>query len=277
MSVHISSAVWKSNLPNSGQKIVLLALADVANHEGGCWPSVGTIGRMTSLSDSAVRVHLKALQDAKIVTVTRREAEGGRQTSNFFQIHPEALPPESGGGGSRIRRGEAPESGAPSLQNQEPLNRTEEPLQGTTKEEEGDPASPHPVLGSPSAPELFDLPTPKPKLEAPDKLPDFPAASMVAIWNEAVPGAKITALAGQRKNLARARWKELGSKKPAWEAFCRRVGASPFLTGKEASRSKRTFTASFDWAILPGNFIKIQEGKYDPKPNSKSNSDKHEW
>lgn len=265
MSVHISSAVWKSDLPNSGQKLVLLALADVANHEGGCWPSVGTLGRMTSLSDSAVRVHLKALQDAGIVTVKRREAEGGRQTSNFFQIHPEALPPESGGGGSRIRRGEAPESGAPSLQNPEPLNRTQDPSKEPPKEQGA------------SAPDLFSLPPAQKKLEAPETLPDFPAASMAAMWNEAVPGAKITAIVGKRATSARARWKDLGSSKAEWAKFCARVGNSLFLTGREQSRSKRTFTATFDWAIMPANFVKILEGKYDPKPNSNSNSEKHEW
>lgn len=279
MSIHISSAVWKSNIPSSGQKLVLLALADIANHEGGCWPSIGTIGDMTSLSDSAVRVHLKALQDAGIVTVIKRIAEGGRQTSNFFQIDDEKLPPPlPKRWGSRINTPPPPESGASPLQNQEPLNHQEEPPV-QTKEEEGNPASPDSVVLPPTAPKVKPSKPSEPELplQAPEKLPDFPAASMVAIWNEHVPGAKISALAGQRKTSARARWKQLGGKKPAWEAFCLRVGSSPFLTGKESSRSKRTFTASFDWAIMPGNFVKIQEGKYDPKSNSKSESEKHEW
>lgn len=129
---------------------------------------------------------------------------------------------------------------------------------------------------SSAPPDLFGA-TPAPKLAPPDKLPTFPEATIVRVWNESVPGAKIQALAGERHRLTGARWKQLGSNLDNWRAFCQRVGNSPFLTGQETSKSKRTFTADFDWAILPGNFLKIQEGKYDPKSKSKPDSQKYEF
>lgn len=272
MSVHVSSSVWKSNLPNPGQKLVLLALADMTNAEGYCWPSVGTLAKMTNLSDSSIRSHIKTMKEAGYLEVHARAAAGGRQTSNFFRILVQLLPPPGEApnfGTSPNLAGEAPNLGGGRLQISAPLNRKEEPSKESQKEEGASSASP----------DLFSTIT-KPeesKLEAPETLPDFPAATMVRIWNECVPEAKISALAGQRKTHARARWKQIGGTVEAWEAFCQRVGQSPFLTGKEQSRSKRTFTASFDWAILPGNFLKIQEGKYAPKPESKAKSEKHEW
>ena len=69
MSIHISSAVWKAPIPNAGAKIVLLALADIANHEGVCWPSNGTLCAMTSLSKTTVKEHLRALAEQGIIDV----------------------------------------------------------------------------------------------------------------------------------------------------------------------------------------------------------------
>ena len=39
-------AAWRIKLDNSGLKLVLLALADMANDAGECWPSRGTLAEM---------------------------------------------------------------------------------------------------------------------------------------------------------------------------------------------------------------------------------------
>lgn len=43
MSIAIMSAVWNTYDGTPARKLVLLALADHANDEGVCWPSLGRI------------------------------------------------------------------------------------------------------------------------------------------------------------------------------------------------------------------------------------------
>jgi len=65
------SAVWALDLPHS-DKFVLLALADNANDEGHCWPSIRTIEQKTSLSNRAVRYAVKRLEECgHLVTKNR--------------------------------------------------------------------------------------------------------------------------------------------------------------------------------------------------------------
>ncbi len=54
MSVHLSSQVWKLKTPDAATKLVLLKLADNANDDGECWPSLTTISRETCLDRSTV-------------------------------------------------------------------------------------------------------------------------------------------------------------------------------------------------------------------------------
>ncbi|MBK6707558.1 MAG: helix-turn-helix domain-containing protein [Sphingomonadales bacterium] len=44
MSIQIMTVVWELDLPDS-EKLALLALADNANDEGYCWPSMATLAR----------------------------------------------------------------------------------------------------------------------------------------------------------------------------------------------------------------------------------------
>ena len=271
MSIHISSAVWKAPIPNAGAKIVLLALADIANHEGVCWPSNGTLCAMTSLSKTTVKEHLRALAEQGIIDVFQRTAPNGRQTSNVFTIHAAKLPKvgegsesdpmqegaKSDGGGGEIYQGGGGEK-------QPPMNHQKEPPTEPTQKMRGKP------LASAAKEENQKM-----LLSLPETLPDFPSASMVAAWNRLCPTMrKIQALAGSRMKSARSRWKELGATLPDWEAFCQRIEASDFLSGRQPGKGGRTFTADFDWCIMPANAIKIREGKYDnvkektPTPNT---------
>lgn len=54
------SLVWELLLPDS-EKLVLLALADCANDEGVCWPSMATLAKKCSKSDRTVQACIKAL------------------------------------------------------------------------------------------------------------------------------------------------------------------------------------------------------------------------
>ncbi|WP_375188457.1 helix-turn-helix domain-containing protein [Sphingobium yanoikuyae] len=54
MSIKIMSQVWEMDLPVR-EKFVLLAFADAASDEGGCWPLVATIAKKCSMEVRTVR------------------------------------------------------------------------------------------------------------------------------------------------------------------------------------------------------------------------------
>lgn len=76
------SAVWALDLGPS-EKFVLLALADNANDDGTCWPSVATICSKTSLAERTVRKLIHKLQGLGQVIISERY---GR--SNVFTVTP---------------------------------------------------------------------------------------------------------------------------------------------------------------------------------------------
>ena len=82
MSVKASAWAWTQPTENSGQRLVLLALADAAGGDEDdprlCWPSIRRIGRMTGLADSTVRLHLDRLVVLGLVSkVDRRRRRDG--------------------------------------------------------------------------------------------------------------------------------------------------------------------------------------------------------
>lgn len=73
MSVRCMTRVWDLDLPDS-DKIVLLALADCANDEGHCWPSVASLVRKCSKSERTIQASIKRLVDEGLLA--RREVPG---------------------------------------------------------------------------------------------------------------------------------------------------------------------------------------------------------
>lgn len=241
------------------------------------YPGVASIARVCGISENTVRKAIRELTARQMIVV---QQGGGTATNRYLLTSFDRWT----GNFEILDAQEAPLHGlnpstecTPPLHGLNPPPSRFEPKGTQDKVRKQDAQKEEGALLAP--PELFDSSKPESEpLTAPQVLPDFPAATMVRIWNECVPGAKIQALAGQRKTLAGARWKQLGSSIAEWTLFCQRVGNSPFLTGQESSRSKRTFTATFDWCILPGNFLKIQENRYPPKSESKPKAEKpYDW
>lgn len=79
------SRVWKTHCETHTQKLVLLALADNANDEGHCWPSVDTLARKCDLTDRAVRIQIDGLIHQKLVVM---EQGGGREHPNHYFLFP---------------------------------------------------------------------------------------------------------------------------------------------------------------------------------------------
>ena len=76
------SLVWNLDLPDS-QKIVLLALADSANDEGHCWPSMASLTTKCSKSERTIQGVIKELVAAG--HLTREEVPG--KGCNYY-VHP---------------------------------------------------------------------------------------------------------------------------------------------------------------------------------------------
>lgn len=83
VSIKLMSAVWELDLP-TGEKMVLLALADQANDAGEqCWPSVPTIARRCGMGDRTVRRALADLEAAGHLTRLHRDGN-----STQYRVHP---------------------------------------------------------------------------------------------------------------------------------------------------------------------------------------------
>ncbi|MFV3334248.1 helix-turn-helix domain-containing protein [Pseudomonas sp. NY15437] len=88
MSTIIMSACWPLQGLTPAQKAVLISLADNANDEGVCWPSVAKIAERTCLSERAVQQAIKVLNECNALTI---EARQGRST--MFTVTPAAFAP----------------------------------------------------------------------------------------------------------------------------------------------------------------------------------------
>jgi Helix-turn-helix domain len=86
VSVKYWQAVWQTRLSNGSCKLVALAIADNANEEGLCWPSIEYLASKTELSARAVRYSIKQLAKDGHLTVSERF---GR--SNIFTLTPANL------------------------------------------------------------------------------------------------------------------------------------------------------------------------------------------
>ena len=76
------SLVWSLDLIDS-QKIVLLALADSANDEGHCWPSMANLCRKCSKGERTIQAVIKALVEAGHLTRIENPGKG----CNYY-VHP---------------------------------------------------------------------------------------------------------------------------------------------------------------------------------------------
>ncbi|WP_206515102.1 helix-turn-helix domain-containing protein [Xanthomonas sp. BRIP62411] len=96
MSTLIMSQCWPMTMPPS-PKAVLISLADNANDQGHCWPSIPTICERTCLSERTVHGAIRWLESAGLVTADRANGRHTRYviTPDAYQP-PQQLHPRSG-------------------------------------------------------------------------------------------------------------------------------------------------------------------------------------
>ena len=67
-------------------KLVLMALADAADDQGVCWPSVSTLAKKCSVSTRTVRRSLRVLMDSEVLMAEARCRGDGSSTSNRYRL-----------------------------------------------------------------------------------------------------------------------------------------------------------------------------------------------
>lgn len=80
------SDVFQKSRTEGNARLVLLCLADCANDEGACWPSIRKIAEKANLSEPIAKKYLNALIEIGVVSREEREDQSGRQTSNYYTI-----------------------------------------------------------------------------------------------------------------------------------------------------------------------------------------------
>jgi hypothetical protein len=89
VSVKIMSAIFDSKTLGPTERLVMLALADHADDEGRCYPSIARLCERTGLSERAVQSHVKALTAAGYLAVM---LNAGPKGCNVYFVRP--APPQ---------------------------------------------------------------------------------------------------------------------------------------------------------------------------------------
>lgn len=85
MSIRAMNWAWSLKLRPS-VKFVLMALADAADDDGYCWPSIPTLARKTCLDDRSVQRILNRLKAEDLVQMQQRFRSDGSPTSNRYRL-----------------------------------------------------------------------------------------------------------------------------------------------------------------------------------------------
>lgn len=225
------SACWPLEGMSPAQKAVLISLADNANDEGVCWPSVATIGVRTCLSERAVRNALRWLEESGLLTSNQRF---GRST--WYSVTPARYAP-----GSKC----PPAPDAPS------------------------PRQDMPDTPAPDAPRTVREPSgePSPTGNRVPRSPSCPVQDIVGLFNRLLTPAlpTVVLVSEARKKQLRARWNQsdVHQSLEFWTEYFAAVAESDFLMGRAAGKQGGApFRATFDWLIAPSNFVKVVEGNY---------------
>lgn len=130
MSTHILSACWSLTGMSSTQKLVLISLADQANDDGVCWPSIRRMSERTCLSDRAIRDAIVWLSESGVLAVEHRYNSSNVYTisaNKFRHVPADSAPPAPS-------LPPAPNAGTPCAKRRTPLRQVPPNHQGTVRE-----------------------------------------------------------------------------------------------------------------------------------------------
>lgn len=235
MSLDATRWAWQQAIPPT-RKLVLLALADRADEDHKCYPSIARLVKDTGLHRQTIMEAIKDLEESCLIVAFRKNGTGtAYQLIGVPDRHQYEKPDRS----EKAYRTSTKNRTATSTK-----NRTENLSIEPTK----------------NLNDLLSNESKRPRTESADHCPHqkiidlyhkhLPMCPRVKVWNPT------------RQGLLRARWKEFPHLDD-WEEFFKFVGKSDFLTGRaEAKQGSPPFVADLEWLIRPTNMAKIIEGKY---------------
>lgn len=83
MSIRAIDWAFRQQVGSSATKLVLVKLADNANDDGQCWPSLATIEDQTELDRRTVIRHIKKLQSAGLLNIVHRKVDSTTLTNAY--------------------------------------------------------------------------------------------------------------------------------------------------------------------------------------------------
>jgi len=92
MSIKVSTKVWQSSRHRSGNRLVMLAIADHADDEGKAWPGIPLLARKARLSERHIRRCLNELLMSGELEILAEPAPSG---GKWYQIRLDLLAPDN--------------------------------------------------------------------------------------------------------------------------------------------------------------------------------------
>lgn len=224
MSIRLMTAVWEREDLSATHKLVLLALADWANDEGLCWPSINRLSIKTSMAGRSIQRLIRQLEEMGFI---RREETAGKGNRYWIVIPATDCHPRH--------------SVTPPLTDGHPIPDTVSPN-----------TSMIPQLNTNLICASSDAPAQPALIE--DELV-VTVQDVVDAWNDTadkIGKPKVQRISDGRKQVIRARIKQ--NTIDDFATVFRNIERSDFLRNWNAM--------GFDWVMKAGNFQKILEGNY---------------
>lgn len=254
MSVKVMDRVWELSQAKGAARLVLLALADWADDEGYCYPSLTAIVRKTQLTRPGVVQILRRLETMGEVEVTVRghdtrdkvkakvHSTGGWQPTNYYKVNV--------GNAVYCPRKRTVDNPVNQLPLDEVVNAIDQgskrhAVQVVNATDQIDPVS----LNDPSL---------DPSIEPSEGERPLSPERLVALWNATrEPGPKVTDISAPRRL---AYTKAAGeSPNPAdWTRAIEWLNRQAYANAK-GSGPNPTWRATLDWLTKPGQLAKVLE------------------
>lgn len=125
MSFDRSREAWSVPDLDAPSRLVLLALADIADDAGECWPSIAHLAEKTGLGERSIRTRLADFEACGLVSRVRRHRTDGTLGTYRYTLHlaaPDAASPPAPGAAHEPITTSEPISSS-SLRSEEALNR----------------------------------------------------------------------------------------------------------------------------------------------------------
>lgn len=92
MSLEALTWAFKQQPNKSGEKFVLVALANYSDENWYSYPSQRRLAELTGMKERAVRGHLASLEEQEFITREHRQTDSGHRTSDGIYINRQKMP-----------------------------------------------------------------------------------------------------------------------------------------------------------------------------------------